>query len=403
MKALHTEREELTETLSWWANFDIGEATARLGEMQQERDSLERELERLATEVAAAKKMLPEFEGKAALGFRISYWFSVERVAAIEKLRSHRRLLEDLERERPRVRRRLRERKGKIEPIEAEIRRYEAVNGEAAKNRIAEIDAELSVRELQRDDLALRKRELDIQLKEPRKERKRLRDELDSLEEQIEACRARLEGAQSIDRRMSLATDARGRAILHRECEEWYGDGSPRRVIHEAQREERDARRRLSTVQRSLAKLDTRIAAVVRRASREVQALVIDGNNLSYEGREFIGLAAVRALTNELSGRYEVTVVFDASIRSALRANDRDLEGMLPAVKVHVVAARSSADETILSAAHDPYTYVISNDRFVDYPDKAPVREHRVIRHEIINGRVLVHDLFVDVPFVRRG
>jgi hypothetical protein len=61
---------------------------------------------------------------------------------------------------------------------------------------------------------------------------------------------------------------------------------------------------------------------------------------------------------------------------------DDELRKALPAAKVHVVASRAKADETILDAAYEPTVWVISNDRYGDYCEKAPVKEQRVVRHE---------------------
>jgi hypothetical protein len=43
--------------------------------------------------------------------------------------------------------------------------------------------------------------------------------------------------------------------------------------------------------------------------------------------------------------------------------------------------------------------FVLSNDQFQEFPEKAAKRYGRVIRHEIVTGRVIVHDLNIDVEF----
>lgn len=55
-----------------------------------------------------------------------------------------------------------------------------------------------------------------------------------------------------------------------------------------------------------------------------------------------------------------------------------------------------STDEILLDSESDHNSYVTGNDRFVDFPEKPAVRERRLIRHEILNGKVLFHDL--DLP-----
>ena len=96
-----------------------------------------------------------------------------------------------------------------------------------------------------------------------------------------------------------------------------------------------------------------------------------------------------------LSERYVVTIVFDASIRRILGARGADIQRTLGAdAEVHVVATREKADETVLELAGlNEGSFVISNDRFAEFREKLAVKEGRLIRHEIVGGRILVHDL----------
>ena len=120
---------------------------------------------------------------------------------------------------------------------------------------------------------------------------------------------------------------------------------------------------------------------------------------------KFIGIAALRPLCLILQESYDVTLVFDASIRRLLSGSDDEnnwltddsLRRRFPGVTLHVVPARSQADETILAASVDPFVYVLSNDRFAEFRDKPAVRDKRLIAHEILNDRVLVHDLDISL------
>lgn len=162
--------------------------------------------------------------------------------------------------------------------------------------------------------------------------------------------------------------------------------------------------RGLESVRRNLAKAEHRVATTVARGTRNVQALVLDGSNFCYQGGTFIRLAALGPLCSHLAGIYDVTLVFDASIRRRLGGvTDQALREAFPGVTVHVVATKTKADETILMVAQDPLVYVLSNDRFAELGDMPVVNGGRLIRHEIINGRVLVADLDVAVPFTATG
>ena len=105
----------------------------------------------------------------------------------------------------------------------------------------------------------------------------------------------------------------------------------------------------------------------------------------------------------ELKKSYKITVIFDASIRRILKANDQKIRKLLPkAIDLHVVATRQAADETILEyAAKQESTYVITNDRFADFSSNIVVRENRLIRYEIMANSVFIHDLGMSCSYLQ--
>jgi hypothetical protein len=370
-----------------------------------------------SSELSQANDKTTELEDKTRLGWDPTYWFSGTRSQAKSRLADHHQALVQLEKQYTNLRRRLSGAKTKLNELEAEVQKYDGFDRGAAQVDLARLDAEIPLRELERDDLAVRKAEVDRQLKAPLKELKRLKSELDDLEDEVRALERELNeledekaGAERLDGQISRAATSYDRAMLHQECERRFGDSSPRGVARDRRHAINRTRgalqskhRQVAAVQRNIAKVEARIELSAERALRTIRALIIDGNNLCYEGRQFIGLAALKPLCRRLSESYDVTVVFDASIRSALRANDNDLRRELHGTKVHVVASRGKADETVLHAAQDAYVYVLSNDRYAEYREKPVVKNNRLIRHEILNGRVLVHDLAVDEPFFARS
>ena len=211
---------------------------------------------------------------------------------------------------------------------------------------------------------------------------------MQNLESRKRQARSDLDSAEELDRRLSAAPSSYERAMIHEQCERRFGTGSPRKIIGGRQREVRQ-------LERDYNKASRRVEEVARTAARQIDTVVIDGNNLCYEGNRFIGLAAVEALLPSLSRMCAVVVVFDSAIRRLLNTDDSALQGRLAShAKVHVVASRRMADETVLDlASASEFTYVLSNDRFGDFNEKAAVKGGRVIRHEIVNGNVFVHDL----------
>jgi hypothetical protein len=212
--------------------------------------------------------------------------------------------------------------------------------------------------------------------------------ELRKLKSRIAQSQSNLRAAEDLDRQLSSAGNSYERAMIHEQCDRQFGVGSPRKVIGDNQRQIRQWERDCDKAQR-------RITDVAQNAARKIEALVIDGNNMCYEGGSFIGLAAIEAVVPTLSSMCAVTVVFDASIRRLLNIDDARLQHRLgDSAKVHVVASRRMADETILDlAGMNERAYVISNDRFGDFNEKLVVRHSRLIRHEIVGGNIFIHDL----------
>jgi hypothetical protein len=66
---------------------------------------------------------------------------------------------------------------------------------------------------------------------------------------------------------------------------------------------------------------------------------------------------------------------------------------------VHIVASGEKADATILSLADKKNTYVLSNDRYVDFLGQEAVKKQRLLRFEMTERRVMIHSLKIDVKY----
>jgi rRNA-processing protein FCF1 len=219
-------------------------------------------------------------------------------------------------------------------------------------------------------------------------------DGLRDLDSQRQNTASRLHRAIDYFNRLSSAQNARQQAMVHQECEAEFGDGRVGIVKAQLQRE-------LEAVDRKSKKLAQRAIEVARIATQRIDKLVIDGNNLCYKGDQFIGLAALKPLVHALKHEHAIVVVFDPSIRRRLGVRHAEIEKHFDScVDVLVVATGRKADETVLDLAEiSPHTYVLSNDRFSEFIDKAAVREDRVIRCEIVDGQAFVHALKVGVCY----
>ncbi|MBU2731407.1 coiled-coil domain-containing protein [Acidithiobacillus ferridurans] len=114
--------------------------------------------------------------------------------------------------------------------------------------------------------------------------------------------------ARRFDKELSNADNSYERAMVHQKCEENFGTGNPKKVISQKESE-------IRRLDRDLEKLRKRAKTVADNAARNINKLIIDGNNLCYQGDMFIGLSALVSLVPILAKDYEVVLVFDASIR----------------------------------------------------------------------------------------
>lgn len=273
--------------------------------------------------------------------------------------------------------------RAKIEDIE----RYKGFDFDAkSKNRTILVN-QLSHQNMEVERIANRKQQVDAALAPIVKQ---IRDAEQKKSEVASVKRQ----AQRLDEELSNAENSYERAMVHQKCEEKFGIGNPRKVISHKDSE-------IRRLDRDLEKLQKRAKTVADKAARNIQKLILDGNNLSYQGDIFIGLSALKSLVPILADDYEVVLVFDASIRRALGSSDSDIRDILGAdIQVHVVATSVKADETVLDlAGSDKTTFIVSNDRFAEFGEKPALRDQRVIRHEIVSGQVLIHDLGVAETF----
>lgn len=213
-------------------------------------------------------------------------------------------------------------------------------------------------------------------------------------ENELRRCHSDIDSAKRFIQELSDANNSYERKIIHQECERKFAEGNPQKVIDIRQHKK-------VSLLRDIEKLDQRICREIIKLSCEIDSVIIDGNNLCYESSEFVGLSPVVALANELVKRFQVTVFFDSGIRGLLKTNNQHIRDLFPkGVSVHIVAPGQPADYTILTYADNvPKSWIISNDRFSDFPDLKIVQEKRIFHHEIINGRVLVNSLDIDISY----
>tara|TARA_R110002110_G_scaffold88482_1_gene230458 strand:- start:17 stop:1264 length:1248 start_codon:yes stop_codon:yes gene_type:complete len=209
------------------------------------------------------------------------------------------------------------------------------------------------------------------------------------LKSEISTLNADIASANNFDRNLGNAANSYEKAMIHQECEVKFGIGSPKQVI----KDRSGQIRRLE--KNDIAKLERRIREELEKSVRTVDHLLIDGNNVCYEGQSFIELRGLTALLSALAGRYTLTVVFDASIRSLLKASTQDIKRRLgPSVMTHIAPTKTGADEYLLKlAGQDKGTFIISNDRYAEYHEYDAVKAGRLFRFLIADGKLMANDL----------
>lgn len=267
------------------------------------------------------------------------------------------------------------------------IERYKNFDFDAKSASRTVLANQLAKQKIKAEQIASRKQQIDAALEpivKQIREAEQKKSEAISVKHQ----------AQMLEQELSNAGNSYERAMVHEKCEERFGTGNPKRIIS---RNDSEVRR----IDRDLDKLQKRAKFVADKAARDIIKLILDGNNLCYQGDSFLGLEALKHLVPILAEDYEVIVVFDASIRRALGSADSDVRDVLGGnIHVHIVATSVKADETVIDlAGSDKTTYIVSNDRFAEFGEKPAIHDQRVIRHEIVSGQVLIHDLGISEIF----
>lgn len=384
---IESEQADCLQQLAWHSQFCVDAEAEALAASNREARRIEATIVDLKGRRKDLSAKAEKLSQVAKLGLDPRWWFSAER-SQHAKLRNEAgerlaQMDEDIakhEAHAVKVVQACRQR-------QAQLEKYRAVNPLELKAKLHAHDLRLEPLRTELAKILADKLRVDALLSAPLLEQHQLDDRLASLDREVAL-------AESFERRLSSAINSYERAMVHEECSKAFGgEGRPGRVKQKKQRD-------MQGIRRNLAKVEARLKHIGQLASRPISTLVLDGNNLCYEGRAFIGLTPLHALTNALVCSYQVIVVFDSSIRKLLRMSDQQVAYGFPReVKVHVVASKQAADQTVLELASPVGAYVISNDRFRDFTDRAVVNGRRLIRHEIVAGKVLIHDLNLAVAF----
>ncbi|MEX0723298.1 MAG: hypothetical protein WD053_05455 [Gracilimonas sp.] len=271
--------------------------------------------------------------------------------------------------------------------LNKKITEHNKFDANVTQKETEELKSELLAKETEFKELKPRKKKVDNALKS-------VVEEIKSMEYQLENAKSRLSIATDYDHRLSSAKSPRQRAIIHNKCEKYFGEGKPHLII----RKENSTIRK---IERDLDKAINRAEMIGINSAKLIKKIIIDGNNFCYEGSDFVGLKPIKKLVSEISSEsYDTIIVFDSAIRSMMKMNDQQLAKEFPdSINIHVVSTSELADETVLDLASENTSFVLSNDRFADFKEKAAVKDERIIRHQIVDGHIFIHDLDIRLTF----
>ena len=382
------EQEELYGHLH---RFDSAAAQAKLEKAQVEQNQLQAQIDILRCKIMAADTI-------TALSQRSFAQKVVDRVrgmpvlkepvpADLERISAHKALYEKLAAE-------VQERKKVVTALRHDIQFNSSLDWVEVDSDFATFRSQISRLKPAVEKLAVDIVRFDEHLSGPLRQLERCREDLTK-------ARKSLDHAVRFDDQYQ-ATNPRSvaRKKVQVQCGQLFGIDSPTRV-----RELKTGQ--VEQLERDLTKCEKRILILQQRDTRVIGRLVVDGNNLCNRGRgkhqEFIGLNALNtvipALIKALPGT-EILLVFDPGIVRKLRLSEVEIRQQFPTeVEVYLTPRGREADELIIELAHAETAYIVSNDRYVEFEGRPPIKGNRVFSHDITQKDILINDLWISTTY----
>lgn len=388
-------REEILiaeNSIVWFEGFESEPAYSALSHLKRETTAAREKLGEIEKEIEANSAQLQKANKAAAPGFFGRFYTTTERSVAIRLVRTLKHRSGVLSRDKAKLKSELGAKEAIEQSLATDIERYRAFDPLETRAFLAHVGAELQQVRSGVEHAGKASERWEAAAGEVAREYENVKRKISTIESDLLV-------AESFERALA-AGSPRERAKIHLDCEARFGrgNGSPAHVL----RESKATHRKLG---RDAEKLKRRLEDVIRILDKKIGKLVLDGNNLCYATTEsgkgrFVGVEPLKALVPRLCETYTVELFFDPGIRRQLQVRDSDLRALFPNVRIEVMA-RDKADLAILAAAEfDEHAYIVSNDRFADFPDKEPVKNNRIFKH-IIHGRsiqIQALDLNVSYP-----
>lgn len=374
------------DEIQWREAFSVDQAKTELSEVGSQLIENSAQLAEKERQYRSLRDELAKWETKAALTFNPANWFSKERRSAASAVAQVERQRSELLAEQTSLERVRDDLKGREVALAKDIERH----GRNSSDALAR-DAEAGRRLLSKAQQRLV--ELDSACKKVDQELGGLSKEAARLEHEQTTARMQLSRALAIQKQLDTASNKYEKAMAHQASEREFGFGNPSKAAQKLES-------KIQSLERDLQKLSDRFRKAVAQSLRSIRTLIIDGSNCCFAGEDFLGLKPLIAIVPRLAEQWEVMVVFDASIRRRLSTDDQGIRAELePLAKVHIMATKQKADEFLLDLAANDDAWVISRDRFADFPEKKVVKAKRLMRQEIFDGTFSVPDLKIQTSY----
>lgn len=378
---------ELKSTIEWCDSTSLQEMIASKEDLDNRIAVARKKVHLITIKIVNQRNDYERRESNAPSIFNPFSWFDAEASLERKALERMRIELTALEKVKGELGGTLSELSSRHADLDRDVAEYKDIDYAATKQLLEEKEAlyrrlgnELADLKAKRDEADKQLRPLENQLRMKIKERAEMNNLLAS--------------AERFEEQLSNAADGRERRGIHEACAEKHGVDKPRLLMNQC-------RRAIPALSRDIEKLEKRLSEIAGRLARTYTAIVVDGNNLCYEGNRFVGLGPVLKAMDAIKIDADKIVVFDSDIRALLSCDSEAIKKQFPdGVKVHVAPTKQKADETIIElASRDAGAYILSNDRFAEYPDKEAVKGNRIVRHEVFDGSLMIHDLDVNVTY----
>ncbi|MGV8863216.1 MAG: hypothetical protein ACOH2T_18875 [Pseudomonas sp.] len=382
--------EKLQCDMQWYGAFDCEQASSQLAQRKRVILEIKQRLSQLTTTIESTLQLKATHQGVAA-GWFANLWRSPEQKVAQHQAAELEKRLALLAHSRYEAQAELACHEPEKLRLAIDLRRYRGFDPLQASASIVGLKEDLLHLHQLTEATRSASEKWEAMAGEAAREWHRRQRQLEQIDHDIAK-------AQGFEWELSNAASPRERAKIHLDCESFFENGRPAAVLSGLV-----AKRR--KLERDVEKLQERLQDIMRLLEKHIEMLVIDGSNLCYMPSEngkdmFIGLDALTALVPHLFEGYKVTLMFDSGTCARLSTDEARLQALFPQASVRVMGNDAKADEGLLAAAaYNQSAYIVSNDRFADYPEQPAVKERRLLTHIIHPRSVQIQQLQVNVPY----